>query len=744
MRYALLLCVLTLPAIAVAEETPPDTAGLDPVRTSVTVTGTRSAMELDRSPVSSSVVTRGDIENRNIRQVDQALTLVEGVNGARSRGPGDNDFGLGLRGFSGRGGQSRTLILVDGQPVNNSYIGSVNWSMFSVSEMERVEVARGPFSSLYGGNAMGGVVNMITRPVDRRQVELFGQMGNRDTTSYSVRVADRFFDKLGLSGGYSRFQTGGYAPQEILRTPATTAGSAIPVTGVIRWGTPTGGTTYQVGEQGRNWFNQDAWRLRGEYALSDKSFVSIQYFRQSRISGFDQYSTFLRDAGGNPIDSGLVSFDDSGTIRRLSVSPSAFIGVPTGATMNIVQAQWLQTLSAAWNLRVAAGFTDSPGDWFVSPGADASQSGGSGSYTNTLNRAWYGNIQATRQASGQTTIFGSETRHDGARTAAQAIPLWTERRNGDAFSSQAFGKAVNQAAYVQHQYNRVENLNIVAGGRWDYWRTYDGGNQTAIHQTPSRYNDRSANSLTGKIAAVYSLRGWQLRGSVGNAFRNPSIYELYRDFVLVGNLLLGNPNVLPERLLAYEAGVGRSFGSRLSFNTTLFENRVTDLIYRVTDFASDPTGRIRRLTNAGLGRTRGLEFAAQQRARNWLTLRQTYTYTNAVITRNDSLPATVGKRLPWVPLHTIAYMATGAKGRVSATWSGRYVSHMFSSDTNTDTTRGVPGGYDPFFETDLSIGVQLSRQWSFVGTCDNLLDRRYWLYNLAQGRTVLAGVRFRL
>jgi iron complex outermembrane recepter protein len=701
-------------------------------------------MELDRSPVSTSLVTRQEIESRNIRHVDQALTLMEGVNATRSRGPGDNDFGLGLRGFSGRGGQSRTLILVDGQPVNNSYIGSVNWSMFPVSEMERVEVARGPFSSLYGGNAMGGVVNMITRPVDRRQVELFGQYGNRDTMQYSARVAGRFFDKLGLSAGYTRFQTGGYPPQEILRTPVTAAGAAVPVTGVIRWGTPTGGTTYQVGEQGRYWFNQDAWRIRAEYSPTTKSFLSLQYFRQNRIAGFDQYTTFLRDAAGRPVDEGLVSFIDGGVTRRLSLAPSNFIGVPTGASTNIVQAQWLQTIDSAWNLRVAAGLTDSPREWFVSPGAAASQAGGPGSYTNTLNQAWYGNIQATRQSSGNTTIFGTETRHDRARTAAQGIPVWTMRANGGDFTAQAFGRTINQAAYVQHQYTPVEGLSVVAGGRWDFWKAYNGGNQTTIHQIPARYPDRDSNALTGKVAAAYTVKGWQVRGSVGNAFRNPSVYEMYRDFVLVGNLLLGNPNVLPEKLLAYELGAGRSLGSRVSFNATVFENRVTDLIYRVTDFAADPTGRIRRLTNAGLGRTRGLEFFARQPVSGWLNLQQSYTYTNATITRNDALPSTVGKRVPWVPMHTLAYMANAVKGRYSAAWSGRYVGHQYSTDTNIDTTRGVPGAYDPFFETDISAGVQLTSRLSAVATCDNLLDRRYWIFHLAQGRTVLAGIRLRL
>ncbi len=296
MRSTRLLQFALFTSVLLSQDSVPQPP-VEPVKTAITVTGTRSPMEIDKSPVSTSLVTRQELESRNIRQIDQALALVEGVNSLRSKGPNDNDFGLGLRGFSGRGGQSRTLILVDGQPANNSYIGSVNWSTFSVNEMERVEVARGPFSSLYGGNAMGGVINMITRPVDKRQAELFGQFGNRDTTNYSLRVAERFFNKLGLSAGYSRFQSGGYSPQEVLR-PAATGTGGIPVTGVSRWLTPTGGTTYQVGMRGNNWFNQDAWRFRGEYAFSPRVFMSLQYMRQGRADGWDAYSSSLRDASG--------------------------------------------------------------------------------------------------------------------------------------------------------------------------------------------------------------------------------------------------------------------------------------------------------------------------------------------------------------------------------------------------------------------------------------------------------------
>lgn len=716
----------------------------EPVKSSVTVIGTRSPMEVDQSPVSTSLVTRDELEQRNIRQVDQALALTEGVIAIRSKGPADNDFGLGLRGFAGRGGQNRTLILLDGQPVNNSYIGNVNWSTFAVSELERVEVARGPFSSLYGGNAMGGVVNLITKPVDRRSLEIFGQYGNRSTTNYSLRAAERFFGRLGLSFGYSRFQTGGYSPQEILRSPITSTGG-VPVTGVTSWLTPTGGTTYQVGDRGRNWFNQHAYRLRGEYAFTPKLFASLQYMRQSRMDGYDAYTTNLRDAAGAPVDTGTVAFQDAaGVTRRLSVTPANYIGTPTGAVTNIYQAQVLATLSDHWTLRVAGGMNYSPGDWYVTPGANATLTAGTGNWVNQVNQGYYGNVQATWSAHRHSAIFGTEMRHDRAAIGGQTIPNYALREGGGAYDSQAKGKSINQSAYAQYQMNVSDNLLVVAGGRLDTWRTYDGANQTGLTSPLIPYADRSTPALTGKLAATYRLpQSWQLRASVGNAFRNPTVYDLYRDLNLSGTLYLANPNVKPERLLAYEAGVSKQLLWAGLVEATYYINRVSDLMYRTTDFDADPTGRIRRLTNVGMGRTIGLETSARQQPARWLQFRQSYSLAKAEITQNPSLPATVGKRLPYVPLHTTTFTALVSRQRWNGAWSGRYVSSVFSSDTNTDVVRGVPGSYNPFFETDVTVSYRVTQRLSLLLTADNLLDRRYYMSFSTPGRSVFAGFRWR-
>ena len=91
------------------------------------------------------------------------------------------------------------------------------------------------------------------------------------------------------------------------------------------------------------------------------------------------------------------------------------------------------------------------------------------------------------------------------------------------------GKALTQAEYVQYRLSLTHRLHVTAGGRLDYWKGYDGSSIPALNAAPSIYPERTATSLSGKIAAAYDLSGgWSLRGSAGTAFRNPTVYELYR------------------------------------------------------------------------------------------------------------------------------------------------------------------------------------------------------------------------
>ncbi|MGC8795073.1 MAG: TonB-dependent receptor, partial [Bryobacteraceae bacterium] len=330
----------------------------------ITVTATRTEIEPSKAPVSASTVPAGEIGVRNLQTVDRALDSLPGVYLSRGKGFQDTLAGVGMRGFSGRGSlQSRTLVLLDGQPLNEPYTGSVSWTTLPVDEVERVEVVRGPFSALYGNNAMGGVIQILTRPVDRRRVDLRGDYGSQDTFRYGARLADRFFQRLGVSLSYDRLQSGGY-PSQLVTSAGTTGTGGTPVTGFIPSLTSTGSPTFILGDTGNNCWEQTAWRFRADYTFSERTALTFQYLRQRSYYGYDAYHSYLRTVDGRPFDSGVASLVTDGVPRRISLTPSMFLSGDGGTLSRLASARIYRALGSGARIRVGAGFIDTPMSYY--------------------------------------------------------------------------------------------------------------------------------------------------------------------------------------------------------------------------------------------------------------------------------------------------------------------------------------------------------------------------------------------
>lgn len=124
------------------------------------VTATSTVRQLDDAPASVSVITRDELALRPVQDLEDAL---RGTAGLQFTGTGMTRRGVSIRGM----GSEHTLVLIDGQRIGNA-AGAVAHADFDlgwvpVEAIERIEVVRGPMSSLYGSEALGGVVNIITR-----------------------------------------------------------------------------------------------------------------------------------------------------------------------------------------------------------------------------------------------------------------------------------------------------------------------------------------------------------------------------------------------------------------------------------------------------------------------------------------------------------------------------------------------------------------------------------------------------
>ena len=142
----------------------------------VTVTASRGNARSGEAPVSVSVIGRDELRRRDVTNLNEALPFAQGIT--------FNAGQMDIRGSSGisRGVGSRVLMLLDGHRVMSGVGSSIDFGLMPLLDVERIEIVKGPHSTLFGTNAMGGVVNVITRPpIDGTRTAVRGYYGFFDT-----------------------------------------------------------------------------------------------------------------------------------------------------------------------------------------------------------------------------------------------------------------------------------------------------------------------------------------------------------------------------------------------------------------------------------------------------------------------------------------------------------------------------------------------------------------------------------
>ena len=130
----------------------------------VVVTGSREPLPLERLAADVAVIEGRVLRDTRADSLADLLRREAGLQLSRSGGPGQSS-GLFIRGAASQ----QTLLLVDGMRVGSATLGSAALEALGLAGIERIEVLRGPGSSLFGADAVGGVVNVITRGADGSQ-----------------------------------------------------------------------------------------------------------------------------------------------------------------------------------------------------------------------------------------------------------------------------------------------------------------------------------------------------------------------------------------------------------------------------------------------------------------------------------------------------------------------------------------------------------------------------------------------
>lgn len=169
----------------------------------VVVTATRNERTMGALPMPVTIVQKsqikamGSLRLNDVLAEQTGLAVVPQVNGAGN--------GLQLQGFN----PDYTLILIDGEPLIGRFTGSLELSRITVGNIKQIEIVKGPSSSLYGSDALAGVVNIITDRPQGTRGSLYSRYGTNNTLDLSGDYS-RMIGKLGVYVFANRYSTDGY------------------------------------------------------------------------------------------------------------------------------------------------------------------------------------------------------------------------------------------------------------------------------------------------------------------------------------------------------------------------------------------------------------------------------------------------------------------------------------------------------------------------------------------------------
>ena len=208
----------------------------------IVVSATRFDIPLDQSPASVSVISSQDIEQKQIERASDALREVPGLSVVQT-GTAGQLTSVFMRGLPSQDMQ----VLLDGIPINQGLSGAMNFADFTTEDIDRIEVVRGPQSTLYGPRALAGVVQIFTKQgTGTPDIMMAGEGGSYDTFREWAQSEGKI-DGFDYSVGMSRLDTENARPNNNYRNTAAIADAGWSPNETLRVGSLF---TYSVSDTG--------------------------------------------------------------------------------------------------------------------------------------------------------------------------------------------------------------------------------------------------------------------------------------------------------------------------------------------------------------------------------------------------------------------------------------------------------------------------------------------------------------
>lgn len=699
---------------------------------SVIVTAAGEAQTPGEVSKSVSVISHDEIVNRNDYAVAGLLTTVPGVQIFNQGGPGQYTK-MSIHGLPSSAG----AILVDGLRFRDSATTQGDAASFlpvlNVVDTDHIEVLRGSGSSLYGTNAVGGAVNIVT---DQGGGPLHGQ-------------AQVEGGNLGL-----------------FRARGTIAGGALQDKLKYTFGLLH--LNVMSGVDG-----QDAYRSSGL-----QSFARYDFTPRLSLSGRFWGSDDFAQANNSPTSTGIPQENIPATavVPAIPLSPEGVKTLIAGGTPNFGNATYIPDVNdpddrnASRFENAAIIFRDIVAPTFnwqgyyqlvrteriynngpvgigpYQPAAD--------NYSNYVGRIDTTGIRGSKQITSWLGITGGyeferETYFDHQDDNLPVPENVTERTHVQQRSNAEFFAA---------QFSPLERrLQISLSGRLQTFSLSAPDFQYSGTENPYKNVSLSPpKALTGdaSVAYLFVRSNTKLRAHIGNSYRAPALFErfgagFYNDF-LTGKVIFspyGDPRLAPDRYNSFDGGIDQYlFHDRIRASATIFYIRIAQLIgfnaNGLINPATDPFGRSSGYINGAGGISRGGEISVEARPTRSLTVSAAYTYTNADTDQDSQVPGFF--QVFDTPKHMVTLVATNQwTKRLTTTVDMFHYSSYFDPSIGYLQAYRFPGFTKTNFVASYEFWRNETKSARFYAKVDNLFNQTYYVAGfLAPRATAIGGLGY--
>ena len=705
----------------------------------------------DVSP--TSVITAEDLIAINMSTVEDALMYEPNLI-IRRRFIGDPNGVIGMRGSNMFQG-SRTMVFADGMPLHyhlqTRWSGSPRWSLVSPSEIEAAEVIYGPYSAEYGGNAMGGVVNLYTRNPTERKINIETGFFSQ---SYDILKTDESYtgnklfasieDRVGNTSyflSFNRLDNEGQPQTQHRSSSSRRSASVTSASGALSGLDERGRDIIYFGDSGPEKSLTELVKLKIIHDIGDFQLRgNIAYEQRERDES--NSNNYLRDSAGNSFyDRNFSLASDPSTVydttswgtsvfqNRMQERDSLLVGLGIGGPLN--DNGWLfdayfSNFEILDDIEIRTGRHPNASDY------QSANARFAGRITEFDDTGW----QIFDFKAGTETLFGNDDMRLSLGFHSDNYELNVDPFRYDALNrikgssrGASGGEVSTKALYAQWGMALSNQWDLSLGLRYEDWKS-SGGYFGDESKAADRHINRDESGVSPKFSLAYFVDdSITIRYSAARAIRFPIIEELYRNESSGVRQFAGNALLEPEDGLHHNISIEKLTGTG-SISVNFYKETIDDVIFNFTEITNNTN--ISTALPVDEVDTQGVEFVYNntELIDPNLSLRFNINYADAEITKSVLNPSIEGNEFPRMPeWRANALFNYSLNNDVNVGLGFRYASNSYGRLDNLDKESNIFGAQDDFLLTNIRVNWQISEEFSLSSGMDNVTNEEVYVYH---------------